>query len=146
MDCSLTGSSVHGIFQTRILEWFAIFASRGSSRPRDRAHLFCVSCIGRQILYHWATISYHHFSALQLRVQLTLSIHSYLLFSDPRTVAHTLNSIQPYLFSLGQITTAFFFLLLQSMSFISLQSGNTSLIPSPFPLHLFEVCFQKNRS
>ena len=89
---------------------------------------------------------YHHFSALQLRVQLTLSIHSYLLFSDPRTVAHTLNSIQPYLFSLGQITTAFFFLLLQSMSFISLQSGNTSLIPSPFPLHLFEVCFQKNRS
>ena len=57
MDCSLPGSSVHGIFQTRILEWFAIFSSRGSSRPRDRAHLSCVSCIGRQILLHWATIS-----------------------------------------------------------------------------------------
>ena len=35
MDCSLLGSSVHGIFQARILEWVAIFFSRGSSRPRD---------------------------------------------------------------------------------------------------------------
>ena len=36
MDCSLPGSSVHGIFQTRVLEWVAISFSRGSSRPRDR--------------------------------------------------------------------------------------------------------------
>ena len=35
MDCSLPGSSVHGIFQARILEWVAISFSRGSSRPRD---------------------------------------------------------------------------------------------------------------
>ena len=35
MDCSLTGSSIHGIFQARILEWVAISFSRGSSRPRD---------------------------------------------------------------------------------------------------------------
>ena len=35
MDCSLLGSSVHGIFQTRVLEWVAISFSRGSSRPRD---------------------------------------------------------------------------------------------------------------
>ena len=34
MDCSLPGSSVHGIFQARILEWVAISFSRGSSRPR----------------------------------------------------------------------------------------------------------------
>ena len=33
MDCSLLGSSVHGIFQARILEWVAIFFSRGSSDP-----------------------------------------------------------------------------------------------------------------
>ena len=33
MDCSPLGSSVHGIFQTRIVEWFAIFFSRGSSCP-----------------------------------------------------------------------------------------------------------------
>ena len=31
MDCSSPGSSVHGIFQTRVLEWVAISYSRGSS-------------------------------------------------------------------------------------------------------------------
>ena len=52
MDCSLPGSSVHGISQARILEWVAISFSRGSSWPRDWTH---ISCIGRQVLYHWAT-------------------------------------------------------------------------------------------
>ena len=36
MDCSPPGSSVHGILQTRILEWVASPFSRESSRPRDR--------------------------------------------------------------------------------------------------------------
>ena len=49
IDCSLPGSSVHGIFQVRILEWVAISFSRGSSQPRDQ---ILASCIGRQILYH----------------------------------------------------------------------------------------------
>ena len=50
MDCSLPGSSVHGIFQVRILEWVAISFSRGSTRPR---HWTLVSCIvGR---HNWAT-------------------------------------------------------------------------------------------
>ena len=35
-DCSPPDSSVHGILQARILEWVAMTASRGSSRPRDR--------------------------------------------------------------------------------------------------------------
>ena len=35
MDCSLPRSSVHGIFQARVLEWVAISFSRGSSQPRD---------------------------------------------------------------------------------------------------------------
>ena len=35
MDCSLPGSSVHGILQARLLEWVAISFSRGSSQPRD---------------------------------------------------------------------------------------------------------------
>ena len=48
LDCSLPGSSVHGIFQARILEWIAISSSRGSSSPRDET---LNSCIGRQILY-----------------------------------------------------------------------------------------------
>ena len=36
VDCSLPGSSVHGVFQVRILEWGATPFSRGSSRLRDR--------------------------------------------------------------------------------------------------------------
>ena len=51
MDCSLSGSSVHGILQARILEWVAISSSRRSSRPKDWTR---VSCTGRWILYHWA--------------------------------------------------------------------------------------------
>ena len=35
IDCSLSGSSVHGILQARILEWVAKPFSRGSSRPKD---------------------------------------------------------------------------------------------------------------
>ena len=50
LDCSLPGSSVHGVLQARILDRVAISYSRGSSQPRD-----CGSCIGRQILYHWTT-------------------------------------------------------------------------------------------
>ena len=37
MDCSPSGSSVHGILQAIILEWLAIPFSRGSSQPRDQA-------------------------------------------------------------------------------------------------------------
>ena len=44
LDCSLPGSSVHGIFQARILEWVAIFSSRGSSQLRDQTGMSCVSC------------------------------------------------------------------------------------------------------
>ena len=45
VDCSLQGSSVHGIFQARVLEWVAISFSRGSSRPRDRTCVAHTSCI-----------------------------------------------------------------------------------------------------
>ena len=43
MDCSLPGSSVHGIHQARIPERVAKLSSRASSRPRDRTHVFCVA-------------------------------------------------------------------------------------------------------
>ena len=55
VDCSPPGSSVYGIFQARILEWVTISYSRGSSWPRDQTHVFCASCIGKQILYHCST-------------------------------------------------------------------------------------------
>ena len=45
-DCSLPGSSVHGVLQARILEWVAVSSSRGSSWPRDWTQVsFC--------LLHW---------------------------------------------------------------------------------------------
>ena len=39
MDCSLPGSSVHGIFQAIVLEWIAISFSRGSSQSRDQTRV-----------------------------------------------------------------------------------------------------------
>ena len=51
MDSSPSGSSIHGVFQTRILEWVAISFSRGSSWPRDRTS---VSHIADRLLTNWA--------------------------------------------------------------------------------------------
>ena len=55
MDCQLPGSSGHGISQARIQKWVAIFFCRGSSQPWDRAHISCISSVGKKILYHLAT-------------------------------------------------------------------------------------------
>ena len=52
MNSSLSGSSVHGILRARILEWVAMASSRGSSQPRDRTRICCISCIDRLVLYH----------------------------------------------------------------------------------------------
>ena len=52
MDCSLPGSSVHGILQARILEWVAIPFSRGSSWPRDWAK---VCHLAGRFFTIWAT-------------------------------------------------------------------------------------------
>ena len=46
------GSSVRGVSQARTLKSVAMPSSRGSSWPGDWTH---ISCIGRQILYHWDT-------------------------------------------------------------------------------------------
>ena len=60
MDCSLPDSSVHGILQARILEHVAISSFRGSSQLRDETGVVCISCIGRQIPYHWGTREAHY--------------------------------------------------------------------------------------
>ena len=52
MDFSLPGSSVRGIFQARILEWFAISFSRGSSQPRNWT---CVPGTAGRFFTNWAT-------------------------------------------------------------------------------------------
>ena len=48
LDCSLPGSSVHGILQAWTLEWVAMPSFRGSSRPRDQpASLLSPAWAGR---------------------------------------------------------------------------------------------------
>ena len=57
VDCSLPGSSVHGILQARILEWVADPFSRGSSQPRDWTQ---VSHIEGGFFTIWATRGAHN--------------------------------------------------------------------------------------
>ena len=52
MDCSLPGSSVHGIFQARVLEWVTISFFRGSSQLRDQTQVSHI--VGRRFTI-WAT-------------------------------------------------------------------------------------------
>ena len=56
IDCSLPGSSVHGVFQSRILERVASSFSRPSSRPRDRTQ---VSHIAGRCFTIWTTREAH---------------------------------------------------------------------------------------
>ena len=57
MDRSPPGSSIHGIFQARILEWVAISFSGGSSQSRDQTH---VSCTAGRLFTVWATREGHY--------------------------------------------------------------------------------------
>ena len=68
MDCSLPGSSIHGILQARILEWVAISFSSGSSWPRDRTQ---VSRIAGRCFNLWATMAQmvkHHPAMQEIQV------------------------------------------------------------------------------
>ena len=56
-DCSLPGSSVHGISQARILKWVAIPFSGGSFWPRDQTHL--LHLLHWQDFYHCTTWEAH---------------------------------------------------------------------------------------
>jgi len=68
MDSCLSGSSDRGILQARILEWVDISFSSGSSPPRDRTHISCISCTGRRILS-----SLNHLGSPDLRGGVDLS-------------------------------------------------------------------------
>ena len=52
MDCSLPGSFVHGVSHGKNTGVGCCFLLQGIFLTKDRT---CVSCIGRRILYHWAT-------------------------------------------------------------------------------------------
>ena len=77
MDCSLPGSSIHGILQARIQEWLAISCSRVSSRPRlSNPRLLC-------FLHQQAD----SLPLCHLKVQVT-SLSRVQLFAAPWTAAH----------------------------------------------------------
>ena len=91
MDCSLPGSSVHGIFQARILEWVAISFSRRSSQLRDWTWVFRTGG-GRFTV--WATrevrinVVYSntkhqiYFSQIKLILWLPMTCMTYFCFID----------------------------------------------------------------
>ena len=52
LPCPPPGDGILQARILRILEWVTMPSWRGSSRPRDRTLTSCVSCIGKQVLYH----------------------------------------------------------------------------------------------
>ena len=58
--CSLSGSSVHEIFQARILEWVAISFPRGSSWPRDWTRISCLAGRFFLLLSHQGSPGKYH--------------------------------------------------------------------------------------
>ena len=50
VDCGPPGSSIHGIFQARLLEWVPISFSRGSCQPRYWTLVFCSSCMASRLV------------------------------------------------------------------------------------------------
>jgi len=101
MHCNPTGSSVHVIFQERILEWIAISFSRGSSQPRDQTCISWVSCIGTWILYH-CTIWESSPHCLLLSYLSFPSIHLFCWCSEAHSVNQAPSSLRvlAWLFSL----------------------------------------------
>ena len=74
VDCSLPGSSVHGILQARVLEWVAMPSSRWSSQPRAGTHDFFISCIGSQVLYQECHLGSFHVYTHTQRGIITLTV------------------------------------------------------------------------
>ena len=71
MDCSLPGSSVHGILQARILEWVAMPSSRISSQPWDRTQ---VSHVAGEFLSSEPQSAIVNCAVMNLGVQVSFSI------------------------------------------------------------------------
>ena len=78
MDCSLPGSSVHGISQARILEWVAISYCRGSSWPRVWTQV-------STLLVHWQadSLPLHHLGSPNLMTALQWDTKVSELFRTP---------------------------------------------------------------
>ena len=88
MDCSPPGSSVHGILQTRILEWVAMPFSGASPPPSDQTHVSCGCCTAGWFFTseppgkprHWCGISWILFRVNLFQHHLDLSLEGWELF------------------------------------------------------------------
>ena len=90
MDCSLPGSSVHGILQTRIVEWLAISSSRGSSQPKARIR---VSCTAGRFFTVWAA----RLKFKKKMPKVWFPIYSDILYPRRKSVPLSLSN-QPFFF------------------------------------------------
>ena len=84
IDCSPPGSSVHGILQAIILEWVAISFSRGSSQPRNRTRVSCIT--GRFFSYKGSRPLF--FIGKHKKKVKVKSLSHVQLFATPWTVAY----------------------------------------------------------
>ena len=128
MDCSPPDSSVHGLFQARILEQIALSYSRGSSCHREWTHVSCVSCIGRWILQHCDTLNtFTHYKRFLAFIN-TIPIWLYFLTLLSLIFTVTFwncycvffNTQLPYLFTYVKVVSIGFFQV--SRSFIGLMT------------------------
>ena len=130
MDCSPPNSSVHGVFQARILEWVAISSSRGSSRSRNWILISSISFTGRCILYYCAT-----WEALNKMVYPNVTLKKKLFFDNITWIIfESLHSIDIYVDS-GH--TGYYFLtscqnLSSALPHVNLISKLIHLAFSPF--------------
>ena len=93
MDGSPPGSSVHIIFQARLLEWVAISYSRGSSWPRDRIWVAYISCTDIENLYYCATLGSFNLCYIELSYSSVFNKHM-----SKFHVCHYTTSIIPWHF------------------------------------------------
>ena len=109
MDYSLPGSSIHGIFQARVLEWVAIPSSRGSSQPRNQTQVSRI--VGRHFTV-WAT-GEHSLKSLTKIPKNVLWEHI-LIFSELSVLSSEdpITSKPLFLSSLSFVWLMFFFIVL----------------------------------
>ena len=69
MDCSLPGSSVHGVFQARVLEWGAIAFSESSFYLRLNNWVLMYHLYGMTVTHHPAALAFYHASSYSSRIR-----------------------------------------------------------------------------
>ena len=105
VDCHPPGLDfVHGISQARMLEWVAIFFSKGSFWPRNWTF---ISCIGMRIFHHWATGEAPCIALSCLLKTIISSFSWYRIFNDFWSMSHSFE-LHHLSFIMSQIALALF--------------------------------------